>query len=143
MKDRLRVFLRGHKTAILATSAVMLGYLLMFSAGITCPIKFSTGISCPGCGMTRACVSALRLDLAAAFEYHPLWIVLPFAVISFTVLKRKGRRRELNLLIYSLAALMFAVYIYRMLFTESQVVRFAPQEGIVYRAVEWFISPHQ
>ncbi len=137
MKSRLTDFLSKHKTAVLAAAAVALGYLLMFAVGITCPIKFSTGISCPGCGMTRACISALRLDFAAAFEYHPLWVVLPFAVLSLIILKLKGYRKAFYLLIYTLAAVMLAVYVYRLIFTDSQVVTFAPREGIVPRVVEW------
>ena len=40
-----------------------------------CPAKLFLGIPCPGCGLTRAYFSALRLDFAAAFRYHPLFPV--------------------------------------------------------------------
>ncbi len=44
-----------------------------------CPINFIFKIGCPFCGMTRAHLSALRLDFASAFSYHPLFpLGIPF-----------------------------------------------------------------
>ena len=137
MKDRFFGLLSKHKREILVVFAVALACLLMFAVGVACPIKFSTGISCPGCGMTRACVSALRLDFKAAFEYHPLWVALLPSAVTLMILKIKGRKRALNLLICALAVLMLAVYIYRLFFGDGQVVRFAPREGIIPRLLEW------
>ena len=42
-----------------------------------CPIRLVTGVSCAGCGMTRAWLSVLRLDLRQAFYYHPLFLLPP------------------------------------------------------------------
>ena len=52
-------------------------YILLECVGITCPIKFITGISCAGCGMSRAWISLLKLDLKNAFYYHPLFWSVP------------------------------------------------------------------
>ena len=41
-----------------------------------CPSVLLFDMECPACGMTRAFVSALRLDFAAAFAYHPLFPLL-------------------------------------------------------------------
>jgi hypothetical protein len=46
-----------------------------------CPIKMLTGYPCPGCGMTRACWSLLKLDFAEAFYFHPLSYLLASVVI--------------------------------------------------------------
>lgn len=48
-----------------------------------CPFQFIWGINCPGCGMTRAWISVLRLDFKAAFQYHPLF--LPFGIETIYV----------------------------------------------------------
>lgn len=136
MLKRLADGLSKHKTEILAAFAVAVAYLLMFLAGITCPIKFSTGVSCPGCGMTRACLSALRLDFAAAFEYHPLWVALLPSAVAILIFKIKGQKKAAQLLLCALAALMIAVYAYRLFFGDGQVVTFAPREGIVPRLAE-------
>ena len=47
--------------------------LALWAIFIGCPIKQIFGVNCPGCGMTRAFLSALRLDFCAAFHYHPLF----------------------------------------------------------------------
>ncbi len=119
--------------AVLALLAAML--LLMQLLGITCPIKHLTGISCPGCGMTRACLSALRLNFSAAFAYHPLWIVLPPVAVLGLLFHVKQKKRALSVLIWAFAATMLAVYLWRMLFLQSEVVTFAPQTGQIGRLI--------
>ena len=69
------------KELICAVTAVVVLYTAMESIGITCPIKFITGISCAGCGMSRAWMAFLHLDIAKAFTYHPLFWLVPIAVI--------------------------------------------------------------
>ena len=71
----------GRKELICAVTAVVVLYTAMESIGITCPIKFITGISCAGCGMSRAWMAFLQLDIAKAFAYHPLFWLVPIAVI--------------------------------------------------------------
>ena len=55
--------------------------LVLHATGIGCPIKFLTGVSCPGCGMTRAWLSALSLDFVHAFAYHPLYWSVPALMV--------------------------------------------------------------
>ena len=71
------------KEQVTAVLAVALFYGALQLAGITCPIKYITGISCPGCGMTRAWLSVLRLDIAAAFGYHYLFWTVPILYLFF------------------------------------------------------------
>ena len=77
-----------HTKDIQALAAVALFYIVIGSLGVTCPILFLTGISCAGCGMSRAWLSLLRLDLAGAFAFHPLfWLPVPAAALL--LLRRK------------------------------------------------------
>ena len=81
-----------------------------------CPFKAITGIPCPGCGMTRAVLSACRGDFAGAFRYHPLWIVaVPLVLVE--VLNAMGGLKipaKINNIILIIAAvLLLAVYIIR------------------------------
>ena len=39
---------------------------------ITCPIKYMTGVPCPTCGMTRAMLALMRLDIKGYIEYNPM-----------------------------------------------------------------------
>ena len=43
---------------------------------ILCPLYATTGIYCATCGSTRATLSLLHGDLAAAFYFNPLFVVL-------------------------------------------------------------------
>lgn len=43
------------------------------------------GIPCVTCGLTRAYISLLKLDIESAFYYHPLFFLVPF----FFIVKKK------------------------------------------------------
>ena len=117
--------------------AVFYGFLQLL--GITCPIKFVTGISCPGCGMTRAWISALVFhDLHKAFHYHPLfWIVIP--ALPFFLSRRLSRSRLKGPAVYLAAAAMIAVYLYRMFYGPGDIVVFAPQNGAVWKVFQHLV----
>lgn len=47
--------------------------LLVICLIYKCPFRMLLHIECPGCGMTRAIISAIKLDFKAAFQYHCLF----------------------------------------------------------------------
>lgn len=102
---------------------------------VPCIIKYLTGISCPGCGMSRACISALRLDFAAAFAYHPLWVVLPFSLGGLLYCRIRKHRLAHAILLTVSVLLLIAVYLWRMLTCGGDVVVFAPQNGLIARMI--------
>ncbi len=67
--------------------ALTVGYIAVVAAwrllGWPCVFTAVLGIPCPGCGMTRALLAALRLDLAAAFSLHPMFWSLPILYLYF------------------------------------------------------------
>lgn len=69
--------LKQHKPLILFLAFAGLLVLVLRLLNGFCMLRTLTGIPCPGCGMTRAVLSALRGDFRAAFAYHPLWVTLP------------------------------------------------------------------
>lgn len=55
---------------------------LKYNVGIPCIFFEITGLYCPGCGITRAIISLIKLDFIQAFRYNPLIIVVfPFLLI--------------------------------------------------------------
>jgi hypothetical protein len=53
--------------------------------GWPCPVKSALGIPCPGCGLTRATVSLLRGEFAAAFRLHAFAPVLLLGLAAVAV----------------------------------------------------------
>lgn len=126
------------KDWVLAVLAVVGFYLLLAAVGIGCPIKFVTGISCAGCGMTRAWLALLRLDLRTAFEYHPLFWLPTVALIIFA-LKGKIPKKMYKLLLFTIVLLFGIVYMYRMIGSD-QIVIFEPKKGIFFRIAEFIYN---
>ncbi len=140
MKKRPTDFVRRRLPPILALTAVAAVIVLFLLSDVECPIKSFTGVSCAGCGMTRACLSAARLDFAAAFEYHPLWVALPLVAVLLVFFKVKKMNKSFYATIFIMAALMIAVYVYRLCFMDSDVVTWQPKSGKLYRLIKKIIS---
>lgn len=61
--------------------AVIVTLNLLFPDVGCCGMKLIFGIPCPTCGMTRSFLALLRFDFVAAFNYHPLFWMIP--IIAF------------------------------------------------------------
>lgn len=105
-----------------------------------CPFLYFFGIPCPGCGMTRALLSVAKLDLKAAFYYHPLFFIVILAAI-YIALKLSGKikisKKTENSLIMAVCILFIAVYFIR-LFTGSEVVK-TDLENSVFHKIKMFL----
>lgn len=112
--------------------------LFLYLTNIGCPIKFITGISCPGCGMTRALFSLLRLDVKSAVYYHPLVFVMPFIVIII-LLRNKLGRRLFKIFTAFFIVLFIAVYICRMADAGNSIVQINLRNGLIGRILGYFI----
>ena len=123
------------KELICAVTAVVVLYTAMESIGITCPIKFITGISCAGCGMSRAWMAFLQLDIAKAFAYHPLFWLVPIAVIVL-LCKSKINIKFYKIFMFTIAGAFVIVYLYRMFIGDGNVVVFEPQNNILFRIIQ-------
>lgn len=85
---------RKEKIAFMVILAILMALWLLFLPG--CPWRNLTGFPCPGCGMSRAWWSALRLDFAAAWEQHPMFWSVPVWLWLFWRDFRPFRRSWLN-----------------------------------------------
>ena len=99
----LRAVLRDLVSATLVVGAAVLVYKVL---GIGCPIRFVTGISCPGCGLTSAWLAALHLQFDVAMAYHPLFWLVPFALVVAIAYPHAPSRWPRALLVLMIAALL-------------------------------------
>lgn len=83
---------------------------------VGCPIKKITGIPCPGCGMTRACLHALKLDFKGMLFWHPLCPLAAAvgAMFVFKDTKLGAKMWKCTPLLAGIAVLFLAVYAVRM-----------------------------
>lgn len=133
--DRKKLCQKINKDVLTAVLAVAALYTVFSILGIGCPIKWATGISCAGCGMTRAYLSLLHLDIRHAFIYHPLFWSVPLVLLIF-VLYMAGKipARIANCIKYLTACLFIVVYVVRLLNPEDTIVVAHIEEGLVWRA---------
>lgn len=95
-------------------AAVGLVWLILLPG---CPVRNLTGIPCPGCGMSRAWWAWLRLDVDAAFAYHPMFWAVPVFFWLFRRDFRPFRRSGANLaLVLGLAAGLVGCWWFRLYF---------------------------
>ena len=84
--------------------------------GYRCPIYTVFGFPCPGCGMTSACLAALRFDFARAWEHNPTFVlVVPMLfVMLYPWRSAEGNRNAERVRITAVvvfAAVMTAVWV--------------------------------
>lgn len=122
-------YIKEERIVVISVILVLLGFKVL---GIPCVNKYLFGVSCPGCGMTRALLSALRLDFKQAFYYHPMFPAVPF--VGLMVIFRK---RIPKWLFWTFAALLFAAYIfvywYRLMYSDHEVVYIHLKEGLIFK----------
>ena len=129
----MKRFFEKYKMVIIIAVVVIAFYALMSILGITCPVKHLLGVSCPGCGMTRACLSALRFDFSAAFYYHPLWIVMPPLAVLLIFLWAKRKKKAFFAVLVLFLLVLIGVYLYRLFYTETDIVVWEIEKGIIYK----------
>ena len=97
----------GFKLFLLAACAAVMGvWALLFGF---CPIRAFTGVICPSCGMSRAWLAALRLDLGAAFSDHPMFWIVPAAAALWLFDFQPLRSKRANKWLLVLLGIGFAV----------------------------------
>lgn len=120
---------------------IALFYVLLHIIGIGCPIKFITGISCPGCGMSRAALSLLRLDFAAAFYYHPFFpLVFIMAGIFILRIFEKIPKKTYDIAIFIFCGAFLLLWLFRMIFGDGEIVSFNPQSSVFVRIFKFLFS---
>lgn len=93
----------------LLVPAFLIMYVILYLIDATCVIKAIVGFECPGCGMTRAVISLLKLDFSTAFEYHPMVFSLPILFAYIILDGVPFKNRILNISVISAVGVGFLV----------------------------------
>ncbi len=133
VKNYFKDFWKEHSDFFVPILSVCLLYGFYQLMNITCPIKYVLGISCPGCGMTRAFLSLLRLDFGAAFYFHPMWPLIIVMAVLYLLFWRK--RRLMDLIFVCFSIILLITYLVRLCFTETDIVVFNISEGLIYKII--------
>ncbi len=78
-----------------------------------CVFRAMTGLPCPGCGLSRAWLSALHLDFYGAFSYHPMFWGIPVMALIWLFSGSKIPRWGV-IAVIAIAMLYFVCYIIRL-----------------------------
>lgn len=141
MKRRLKKFWKNNHEVILGSAAIIAVCLVMTVAEIPiCPIKIFFGIPCAGCGISRALISVCFLDFAAAFEYNPAWPLVLITVVAEILLMFFDKIKAAKIVGIGFLVIISAIYIYRVAFTDSPIVAWDFESGLLYRAYEWLVN---
>jgi hypothetical protein len=81
----------------------------LYFTGVGCVFRACFGIICPGCGMTRAVISLLRLDFIGAINHHPMVFSLPILYLYFLIDGGLFKSKLLNTIFLSLIGFGFLV----------------------------------
>lgn len=109
--------IQGFKYKLITFGAAIGIIAIMYHFDLPCPFQFLFHIDCPGCGITRAYISLFRLDLRAAFSYHPLFWTVPLCLILYLFDGKLFRKQWINNLLIGLLAFGFlGLWLLRLLF---------------------------
>ena len=97
------------KTKCLILSVTALVVLCWNFLKLPCIWIYLTGYHCPGCGMTRACISALKLDFYKAFSYHYMFWSVPLLITYFITDGNLFKNKTLNKIVFIIIALGFVI----------------------------------
>lgn len=101
--------IKNVKQKIYGTAFILLVVVIYYITKVKCPILTLTGIKCLGCGMTRAVISAIKLDFKAAFSYHYMFWSIPLIYLIFLFDGRIFKKKCLNVILYILLSSGFVI----------------------------------
>lgn len=83
---------------------------VMYLFDIPCLFLWLFKIPCPGCGITRAYISLLHLDMAKAFSYNPMFWSVPLLFILYLFDGKLFKKKALNAALLTVITAGFLVF---------------------------------
>ena len=109
---KLKKFIKENKIIFILAAVFAVYVAAGLAFHIPCFIREALGVSCPGCGMSRAALAVLRVDLLAALAYHPLIFIM--APLVFMLIFSMKDTKFFTVLLIFFAVIMLAVYFLRL-----------------------------
>lgn len=97
------------KQKILIAVIYLIVVAIFYIFDLPCVYVKLFGVYCPGCGMTRAILSALQFDFISAFKYHPMFWTMPFVLAYLTFDGKLFKNKKINNIILILIAIGFLI----------------------------------
>lgn len=97
------------KIKLIATAAFIAFLIFAYIIKLPCIFVSFFNIPCPGCGMTRAWISALHLDFSRAFAFHPMFWSMPVCYLFVLYDGKPFKNRFINIILLILIALGFII----------------------------------
>ena len=89
---------------------------VMYFFKIPCLFKLLLKIECPGCGMTRAYISLLHLDIKKAFAYNAMFWAVPVCFVFYLFDDKIFKKQWINdVILYAVYLGLFANWIIRLI----------------------------
>ncbi len=94
---------------IIVSIYIALYTALIYFSPIKCFVLKLTGIRCLTCGMTRAWISAVKLDLKGAFIHHFMFWSIPILYICFLLDGKLFKSKKANAVFYTFIIIGFII----------------------------------
>lgn len=102
--------IKNIKTKLVFTLGYLLCIAVLYKLGAPCVFETVLHIPCPGCGMTRAIISAMKLDFISAFHYHKMFWSVPILYLYFLFDGKLFTNKLINRTVFIFIAAGFIVF---------------------------------
>ena len=108
----MKSWIKRNSVGIIAVA--ILALLIIFDL-YKCPLKLILGFPCPTCGVTRALLALIRLDITGYLKYNAMAVFL-LSVIAIELLRPKIKHKTIaDIYVYSVLLINIVYYIIRLI----------------------------
>ncbi len=126
--------MKNKKQILIVIISLFILILLSLFGLYRCPFRYIFGIPCPLCGMTRAFISLLKLDISKAFYYHAFWpVVIVLFVLYFIFMFKNIKINKKMVCILDIIGILNLVYYFYRLFFLPDVLYINFENSILYK----------
>ncbi len=84
------------KEKVILTTIYFVLIMSAYFLKVSCIYLQLFGITCPGCGMTRAFLSAIKFDFTSAFKFHFMFWGVPILYLYFLYDGNLFKNKKIN-----------------------------------------------